>query len=465
MIVTVRDSAGRLAPRETLSVSASLLGGISVPFGTTPAFFGLNKGVLGFGLLRAMTDSAGRLVVWVRTGGVAGPIRVRASSRFGKDSLDGTVLPGHTYGFSIAPRDTGLYVNATLTPTIIPRDRFNNATADVYVLTARRPSVLDATGSTLTARGTGRAFVVATAGDARDSVAVSVVPAGTLVANPYLYSSSDAAAFFMFGLDGSDYHAFARGTGGYDDRGPRWSAALGRIVYHQGYGSGVLGNTGLYDIAPGGTPHPLLSPLVVSDGSTTGNEYASIRYASVSADGGTIYFAATTTYNETSIWRARSDGTGAVRVGPATTIGSNDSQPSAAPDGRRLVYITDRGSFGSGVTRLMLLDLTTGVSLSMATNGTHPVWSPVGDEIAYFNQGLSVVRADGTGETVLVRSDKFDTRNGQIDWSPDGKWLVSCMTGTYSGDRQLVVIDRASGEVLPLASTAKDRLCEATWRR
>ena len=40
---------------------------------------------------------------------------------------------------------------------------------------------------------------------------------------------------------------------------------------------------------------------------------------------------------------------------------------------------------------------------------------------------------------------------------------IACMTGASAGDRHIVVIDRATGEVLPIAFTARERLCGATW--
>jgi len=64
---------------------------------------------------------------------------------------------------------------------------------------------------------------------------------------------------------------------------------------------------------------------------------------------------------------------------------------------------------------------------------------------------------------VLARAS-FDAYDGQLAWSPDGKWLATCVTAEVSGARHIVLIERATGAMLPLAFTAKDKLCEATWK-
>lgn len=457
LVVTVRDATGAPAKGDSVTLSATFLDGQISPL-LAAVFFSRTPDGFTSAQLKAPTDPSGTVSVWIHNATTSGAIRIRARSGFGKDSLDGVVRPGKAHHFAMVPADTALYIGARITPAIAPRDRFNNNTPATVSLTARRPAVLDVLSGALAAVSTGRAYVLVAAEGARDSIAVSVVPAGTLIANKFINSSGDVGTLVTFGLDGSEYHSVAPGAGG----GMRWSTALGRLVFQAAYPPPNLGREGLYSMQLDGMMQLLLSPLSVSDGTTTGNEYASIYWPSVSSDGGAIYFAGTTTYNSTSIWRMRPDGTGVVRVGPQAGS-TNDSQPTVSPDGKLLAYITDAGNLGSGGTHLMRLDLTTGVSLSLVALGFHPLWSPKGDEIAYFANGVSVIRPDGTGETVVIASDRFD-RDGQIDWSPDGKWLVACMTGDVSGARQIVVINRATGELLPLAFTRRDNLCEATWK-
>jgi WD40 repeat protein len=61
---------------------------------------------------------------------------------------------------------------------------------------------------------------------------------------------------------------------------------------------------------------------------------------------------------------------------------------------------------------------------------------------------MSVVRTDGTGLRVvadLFRSDPDDVSG--VDWSPDGKWLVT--TTTYDG---AVLVEVSSGTLIPLSA-------------
>jgi hypothetical protein len=453
LVVTVRNATGAPALNESVTVRAFFVSPVTGPqftrAATLTAFpFGGNE------TLTAPTDDAGHVNVTVLLGSGAAAIRIVASSRFGSDSIDGRVMAGRPSYFTISRRDTTLYVGGAITPTIAASDRAGNAIPDAFTLTARRPSVLDAVGGTLTARAIGRGVVVASVGDLRDSVMVSVVPSGTLVAARGDGTAVNAGSFFVFNLDGSNYQSFSNGvsTAFQPNHAPRWNSVLGRVFYHDVYPPSQGNGDALYSVPLGGAPTELVTPAAIS-----GDRFASVGYPTVTADGSTMYFAATTTFNETSIWQARSNGAGVVRIGPSTLPNEYDTQPTVSPDGRRLAYITNRGNQGSAPQRLLVFDLGSGTSVSLAVLGTHPSWSPTGDEIAYFANGVSVIKPDGTDETVIAAGD-FD-QSSEIAWSPDGKWLVTCRQSF-----PMVLINRATGEQLPLAFTLRDKLCEANWK-
>lgn len=463
LVVTVIGPSGRPLPNVQVTASAVYLAA-TLPSYTEPIFFATVRELSGVPTMIAWTDSLGVVRFWLRANNAAGPFRIRMSSVYGRDSLDGVLVAGRSHHFAVTTRDTALFAGASFAPSFSVFDRPGNPTGEPISLTPRRPAVLDVAGKVVVARGTGRAYVVLTAGEARDSLAVSVVPPGNLIAYARPYASDDRPAFFMFALDGSGYRRLGESPSVTSTRSPQWSGALQRLLYH---GSAPTASNidalSLLSLPLTGAPSVVLSADVVAVGESAAKQYASATHPSVTPDGSWIYFSGTMGYHETGIWRVRPDGTGASRVGPATSVGAVDIQPSVAPDGRHVVYVTERGNFATGATRLMMLDVDTRVSLSMATLGSRPSWSPVADEIAFFANGVSIVRPDGTGEMVLARAS-FDARDGQLAWSPDGKWLVTCVTGQFSGDRQIVLIERATGEVLPLAYTAKDKLCEGTWK-
>ena len=463
IVVTVRDPRGQPAENERVTISADLAPPAVDRFNDALALSPI-KGVFGgfTNQISGATDSKGRFEVWARVGGTPGAIRLRVSSRFGSDSLDGVILPGRAHHFTISLRDTAVYAGTTLVPTIVARDIAENVASGAVVIAPRRPSVVDVVGSTIVARSTGRGYAIITADDARDSIGISVTPRGTLIATTFS-NTGGMDSFVAFDLDGSNYRPITRSLPAANTRAPRWSEALNRIVYHDGGFPSTFGN-GMFTMTETGTKAIMVPPLTVA-ATPAANEFASITSPSISSDGRFIYFAATTDYNETSLWSVRSDGTEAKRVGPPTTQGMNDSQPSVSPDGNYLAYTTNRFNLVTSGTRVMRLDLTTGATVPLAVLGTHPVWSPRGDEVAFFQNGLRVVRSDGTGETTLVSSVTFfDAMYGQIAWSPDGNWLAACATAATSGVRHIVLIKRADGDVLPLAFTVRENLCEAAWK-
>ncbi len=121
-----------------------------------------------------------------------------------------------------------------------------------------------------------------------------------------------------------------------------------------------------------------------------------------------------------------------VPVEPGVTLpvtrgsGARESWASFAPDGRRVVYVTD----ASGEEAIVTADAwgrgDLGTVLAPGASGWHfpPAWSPDGRWIAWADQThtLRVAPAAGGEARVVDRSDQWEIT--EYAWSPDGRWLA-----------------------------------------
>lgn len=118
-----------------------------------------------------------------------------------------------------------------------------------------------------------------------------------------------------------------------------------------------------------------------------------------------------------------------------TTDPAIDTSPSYSPDGKQIVFNSDRGgsqqlyvmnSDGSNVKR---------ISFGDGRYGT-PVWSPRGDMIAFTKmlQGsfyIGVMRADGSGERSLAQGYLVEGPT----WAPNGRVIMFTQGERSSGSR------------------------------
>ncbi|SOD02947.1 WD40-like Beta Propeller Repeat [bacterium JGI 053] len=407
-------------------------------------------------VVEVATDSTGAAQPSVRLGRKAGTYRVRVQAPQGApaDSVSFTVRGGAPYRLAVTPRDTALYPGAAVALRVDAEDRFGNAPSLPITFASRRPEVATVTSTgVVSALSVGRVSVVLSWTGGSDSAALSVVPRGRLVAYTHRYGSGETAALYTFGLDGSDYHPLIAGPLGFNTRGPRWLPGTEQVVFHDldPAGSGFLR---LMVVDPDGGLRPLRQPPASDEGESG---------AQPTRDGQWVYFSLVPGYQRVEIWRVRPDGTGAQTVSTHTGFALHDYGPSPSPDGSRVAFVTNRTATGSGAV-IRVMQVATGTELALDLPGLLPRWSPVGEEIAYLSDGrLRVVRADGGGDVAVGSGFLADDREGSVAWSPDGKWLVTCATGPVLGDRSLVLVNRASGETLPLRFTATHRLCEADW--
>jgi Tol biopolymer transport system component len=183
-------------------------------------------------------------------------------------------------------------------------------------------------------------------------------------------------------------------------------------------------------------------------------------------DGQWVYFAASFGYQHTEIWRVRTDGSLTDRVGRSVGVGQDDGQPAPSPDGSRVVF-AGRPS-ASILSSLTLLDVASSTYTAFAMDADRAAWSPIANEVAFiaptFNGELWIARGDGSGAYALTSGLGAIYRLGQVDWSPDGKWILTCVQEEALSHYALKLIDRTTGEVIPLNWAKRDNLCTATWK-
>jgi TolB protein len=140
--------------------------------------------------------------------------------------------------------------------------------------------------------------------------------------------------------------------------------------------------------------------------------------------------------------------------------GAIDVSADWSPDGRKIVFCSNRG----GNPQIYTMDVDGGraqrISFTTSNYCTSPVWSPKGDMLAFvcrFDGGFQIFTSDPDGEHPRQLTSYGD--NEDPDWSPDGRWMVfssnfgggpfnlAIMKKDGTGSRQLT--KSRSGDVEP----------------
>jgi hypothetical protein len=128
------------------------------------------------------------------------------------------------------------------------------------------------------------------------------------------------------------------------------------------------------------------------------------------------------------------------------------SFPSWSPDGTKIAFVVFDGSSSD-----IYLMNTDGSNVQRLTNSpaheNKPAWSPDGRRIAFTSDGdgdagIYAISPDGTGRTELL--DDPDPANLGFAWSPDGTKIAVVSIRGPGNDRNVYVLNVATGELTPI---------------
>ncbi|MEV8372301.1 DPP IV N-terminal domain-containing protein [Kribbella sp. NPDC056861] len=174
--------------------------------------------------------------------------------------------------------------------------------------------------------------------------------------------------------------------------------------------------------------------------STRRRPVSGIASPTVSPDGRRIAFRALN-----ALWLADTSGRGQPRK--LVADGYFNSDPDFSPDGRKLLYASDR----DGTADLWLHDLKTGADSKLSSlpgAQTAPRFSPDGRQVAYQDQdGIAWTLELDSGQVRQLTPTLFQP--GRVSWSADGRTIVLAAVKPFSkrfreGTSQLLYVDVAT---------------------
>ncbi|MDH5805547.1 MAG: hypothetical protein OEZ54_10255, partial [Gemmatimonadota bacterium] len=136
-------------------------------------------------------------------------------------------------------------------------------------------------------------------------------------------------------------------------------------------------------------------------------------------------------------------------IGPDECFGLFDHWPSISPDGARLTFENLRWNGRDYSVRVMTI--ATAEVTEIVVGGQAPRWSPIADQIAYWNDNrIWVVKSDGTGPRAI--SPVGHKYVPGVNWSTDGQWILARFLPRdgWAGTT-VVVLKVNTGEEIPLA--------------
>jgi dipeptidyl aminopeptidase/acylaminoacyl peptidase len=160
------------------------------------------------------------------------------------------------------------------------------------------------------------------------------------------------------------------------------------------------------------------------------------------------------TGNNADLWMADSEGALRHRL---TSHPATDSQPAFAPDGRRLVFVSDR----AGNRDLWILDTLGSSPHPLTTNPAadySPTWSPRGNQIIFVSERSGAPELWAIDPDTGVETPLGVTSSGDLEpaWSPRGDWVA--FISDQDGPAKVFLLDPVSSQPRKLlANTVPER--------
>jgi Tol biopolymer transport system component/tRNA A-37 threonylcarbamoyl transferase component Bud32 len=247
---------------------------------------------------------------------------------------------------------------------------------------------------------------------------VALTDAAVMDLQPAWSPEGDWIAISTFGNEGTGLYLIPAGGGDrvrlFDGQvaSPAWSDD-GRFVYFSSDRSAAPGRMNLWrvEVGPDGGPAAEPQRVTLGEGSDIDTSISRGGHGLVFSE---VQFAP-------DAWMLEPD-TG--KLEQLTTADSSEDYPHVSPDGRRLVFQSDRGE----TEQIWTLDLEDGslVQVSAAGRSSFPRWSPDGTRLTYYDLGGErlVVQRWGEAAASVIATDPA-VGKGAPQWSPDGERLVA----------------------------------------
>lgn len=145
-----------------------------------------------------------------------------------------------------------------------------------------------------------------------------------------------------------------------------------------------------------------------------------------------------------------------------TTHRSIDTSPCPSPDGKQIVFTSDRDREGG--EQIYIMDANGG-NVHRISFGegkySQPVWSPRGDLIAFTKQHkgsfyIGLMAPDGTGERLIATGYLVEAP----DWAPNGRYIIFTREERSAKQKsQLVMVDLTGHHQLAIKATLDSADC------